>query len=180
MEANNEQTSRKSHNKNKTEKIKTENICRIIDDLGENIKGKEVLCSAIISGICALLLFFSEDLCMSKICGLLCSFMPNLLGFTIAAYTILFSLNENVCKRLKVVAPDGKIPFEVLHASFVFGLIIQGVSLLLGLLGNVILKCMNHDFAISICWFLLFFSITWVVNMVLYLYSLRTFIVEKN
>lgn len=160
--------------------IKDENICKIIDDLGNNIKGKEVLYIALISVFCTLLPFFCGYLCMDEISDLLCSIQPNLLGFSIAAYTILFGFDEALCRRLKNKAHDNKIPFEVLHASFTFGIVFQGFSLIVGLLSNVLLKCMNEKLAISICWFLLFFSIIWTINMILYFYAARTFIVESQ
>ena len=161
--------------KEKGEVIKIGNICTIIDDLGKHINGKEVLATTIISVVCVLLLFFSNNLEMDEVKCLLSSILPSLLGFTIAVYTILFGFNETICKRLKKEALDGKVPFEVLHASFVFGLVIQGFSLIVGLLADVMPKCMNTNLAISICWFLLFFSIVWTINMVLHLYALRTF-----
>ena len=48
--------------KEKGEVIKIGNICTIIDDLGKHINGKEVLATTIISVVCVLLLFFSNNL----------------------------------------------------------------------------------------------------------------------
>lgn len=154
---------------------RTASLWEVLNDLKKNIKVKDVIWVAVFSVAFVLLIFFLGDLCMKEIRNLLLAILPNLLGFTIAVYTIVFSFGKEVCKRMKRETADGEKPFEILHASFAFGLVFQGFSLIIGLLSKIMLKYINENVVIFTCWFLLFFSIIWVVHCVFYLYPLRTF-----
>lgn len=159
-------------------KIVKGNICTVIDDLGLYVECKDFLAVSIMSIAFVLLQFFSNNL--DSIEGLWTSILPSLLGITIAVYTILFSLDDSICRKLNNIASDEKNPYEVLHATFVFGLIVQCFSLIWGLLMEVIEICIGKTATKSLCWFLLFFSIIWTINMVLHLYTLRTFRIESK
>ena len=94
----------------------------------------------------------------------------DLLGFYIAAYAIIFSLavdklNIN-CKE------DGKSPFEVLHATFVFGFLIQ---FCLTISSSFIDFCNCSEYIKYFFAFWAFYSLFWSINCVLYLYATRTF-----
>lgn len=156
--------------------VKNEDICKIIDDLGLYVRLKEVIIVTALSLPFVLLLLFSGSLCIDEIKELLLTIIPSLLGFSIAAYTILFGLSD----KLHIKSLSGEKVFEVVQASFIFGLITQGIALIIGLTAEVMSKCMDWAIATFICYFSLFFSIIWILNMVLHLYSLRTFIGNNN
>lgn len=97
--------------------------------------------------------------------------IPSLLGFSITAYTVLFALPSPIQKRLQYKV-KGKKPFEVLHASFVFGLIIQCLTLIFAFVSEIWMYIGLRN----ICCSGLLFSILWTINIALHLYSTRTYI----
>lgn len=121
---------------------------------------------------------FISPFCLECIREFYYSVLPNLLGFSITVYAILFGLNDIVRKNLQQEATDKKIPFEVLHATFAFGIIIQAVILILGILSFTLIQFIPKVIVGFISWILLSFIILWTIHTVLYLYSLRTF--ENN
>lgn len=145
--------------------VRNESICKVINDLKKHVSFKEV---AYITVLSLFLLLFLNEFSLIKVRGLLNSIVPNLLGFSIASYTVLFGINANIC----IKADDGEEPFEVLHASFVFGLMIEILALIL----DIMLKCVYNPVVNFTLSFILFFSIIWTLNMILHLYALRTFI----
>ena len=152
----------------------------IWSDIWKNIDRKNELRNAFIfssvfSLLVTLLSWLYGSVCLECIREFYNSVLPSLLGFSITVYTVLFNLNDSIIDRLKKKADDGRFPYEVLHATFLFGILIQGVVLILGIFANSIVRCLPKELVAFICWFALIFIIVWTINMVLHLYALRTF-----
>lgn len=153
----------------------------ILNDIIKNINKCKLAVFIIISlviGIISMVSHFISPFCLECIREFYYSVLPNLLGFSITVYAILFGLNDIVRKNLQQEATDKKIPFEVLHATFAFGIIIQAVILILGILSFTLIQFIPKVIVGFISWILLSFIILWTIHTVLYLYSLRTF--ENN
>lgn len=102
--------------------------------------------------------------------------MPNLMGFSLTMYVVLFGVEGFIIERLKIKADDNKIPYEVIHSTLIGGFIFQFLTLFVAFILDV--TCL----AIDVCWlkipicFMLIFSLIWLVNMAFHLYSLRTYV----
>lgn len=94
-----------------------------------------------------------------------------LIGFQLAAYTILLSIGDSNGKLI-INANDGKSPFEVLHANFVIGLLLNLWLLIMVISIERYCNCRVH----ALCVFLLIYSLLWTGNIILDLYAIRTFI----
>lgn len=154
----------------------------ILNDIIKNIDKCKLVVFGLISFLIGLLMsmasHFIDPFCLECIREFYYSVLPSLLGFSITVYTILFGFNDTVRNRLQQKATDKKIPFEVLHSTFAFGVIVQGVILILGMLSFTLLQFIPKVIIGCISWILLTFIVLWTIHTVLYLFSLRTF--ENN
>jgi hypothetical protein len=68
------------------------------------------------------------------------SIIPNLIGFSIGSYTLLWSINNAFLKRamVKAVSEDGRSAYLSLHAIFLRFILMQVWALLLALLSQLI------------------------------------------
>lgn len=150
----------------KRNKIVNKNITTVICDIICNVSWTEVSVSFILSLIIMCLKNENLNFSIDDILNV----SITLLGFQLAAYAILFGLG-NVNKKLTQKAKNGYKPFEVLHATFVFGMCINALVVIFSLL-QIIPNCCNLE--ICVCGAI--FSLIWIVNIVFHLYATRTFI----
>ena len=156
--------------RNQKEKTSIVGLATIVYDIITNIKWKEVSVVFIVDVIIMSFMYvLNAEIKTKEILNVSIS----LLGFQLTAYAILFSLG-GINKRLLMKATDGCRPFEVIHATFVFGIIINITLLGLAML-QVKTSCPDN----SICLFLVIFSLLWTVNTVFHLYATRTFLGNK-
>lgn len=156
-----------------TYKVSLWDVCKDIVKYFNWIKALIILGISIIIGA-----IISYSLCFECLREFYYSVLPSLLGFSITVYAILFGINDTVRNRLQQEASDEKKPFNVLHATFAFGIIIQGIILIVGMLSYTLIKFISKTIVGCIGWILLSFIVLWTIHTVLYLFSLRTF--EKN
>ena len=143
-------------------------LCEIAANLVRNVDCLEFVVSLIISSLLTWYANCETTFCDFCLRDTIYSIIPSLLGFSIAAYTILLSLENKVYYRLSLRCPkDKKRPIKVLYATFVLGMIIEGIALLLGVFSNNTMVVINT--------FVLIFSIIWTVNMVIHLFCVSTF-----
>lgn len=147
-------------------------VCK---DILKSIIKREVKIIALISFFVGFIMYFFNSLCLECVKEFYFSVLPSLLGFSITIYTVLFGINDTIRNRLQQKASDGKIPIEVLHSTFILGIIIQGVALILGMFVDIIAHLLSKSITGSICCFILTFIILWTLNTVFHLYSFRTF-----
>ena len=150
-------------------------LYEVFKDIIQNLVKKEVKVISWVSIIIGLIMTFDNSLCLECIRELFNSVLPSLLGFSITVYAILFGINDTVRDKLLQKASDGKIPIEVLHATFVFGIIIQGFILIIYILLYTKIQFIFPKIAGGLSCFMLSFIILWTINTVLHLYTLRTF-----
>lgn len=122
----------------------------------------------VISGLLTVVMYFVP--CCK--CNFMLSAITSLFGFTITAYTIMFALSERIQNRLQEKANDKKVPAELMHSTFIMGLLFQALTLISG----CVIPALKIHWAISILHFLFFFSVLWSIHTALHLYSLRTFL----
>ena len=154
--------------RNQKEKTSIVGLATIVYDVITNIKWKEVSAVFIVDVIIMSLMDIRAEIETKEILNVSIS----LLGFQLTAYAILFSLG-GINRRLLMKATDNRRPFEVMHATFVFGIIINITLLGLALL-QVEASCLYNTIRL----FLVIFSLLWTVNAVFHLYATRTFMKE--
>ena len=150
-------------------------LCKVCKDIKQNLPQKEKWIIIIVSMIIGFIMSFSNSFCLECIRELFNAVLPSLLGFSITVYAILFGINDTVQNRLLQKASDEKIPFEVLHATFVFGILIQGFTLILYTLLYTTIQFISPKIVGGVSCSLLSLIILWAINTVLHLYALRTF-----
>ncbi len=151
-----------------TQETKKVSLCKIAIILVRNVDYLELVVSLIISGLLTWYANSETTFCGFCLRDTIYSIIPSLLGFSIAAYTILLSFENKVYYRLSLrCSKDKKRPIRVLYATFVLGMIIEGIALLLGVFSNNVMVVINT--------FVLIFSIIWTVNMVIHLFCVSTF-----
>ena len=150
-------------------------LSKVCKDIIHNLVKKEVKIIFFVSIIIGLIMAFCNSLCLECIRELFNSVLPSLLGFSITVYAILFGINDTVRNKLQQKASDGKIPIEVLHSTFVLGIIIQGFTLIIYILSYTKTQFICPQIAGGLSCFMLSFIILWTINTVLHLYTLRTF-----
>jgi len=151
-------------------------LCRVLGDLIKGLKCCEVISVASLSLVLSLLVYCTNKFSLEELKSVVYTLLPNLIGFSLTIYVVLFGLSSLIIERLKEKSDDRKIPFEVLHATFVGGFLSQFLTLFITFILDMS-KC-----NVSICWvnvsicFLLSFSLIWLINMIFHLYSLRTYV----
>lgn len=144
-------------------------LCRILDDLAKGIEWCEVSFVAFFSFVLSFWVYSINVFSLETLQRIIYDLVPNLIGFSLTIYVVLFSLGKFITERLEGT------PFEVLHATFVGGILIQILTLFVIFILDIA-ECDKSIYwvNVSIC-FLLSFSLIWLVNMLFHLYSLRTF-----
>lgn len=156
-------------------------LCHVLGDLVKGFKCCEVISVAFLSLVLSISVYCTNNFSLEELKCVIYTLLPNLIGFSLTIYVVLFGISSLIIERLKEKSDDNKIPFEVLHATFMGGFLFQILTLFITFILDIT-KC-----DISICWinvsicFLLSFSLIWLINMILHLYSLRTFmIIDKK
>lgn len=158
-----------------------EPINRVFDDLKQNMENTKVCTIFIICAVISFGSFFISDKTMKEICKNLISIFPSLLGFTITALAILYSLNKESINKLLKPADDGTIPFDVLFTSFTLSALVQLLSIILALVYLIIQTEKICPFIIidSIAYlssFMSLFSVGLIFDIILHLFSIRSFL----
>lgn len=159
-------------NYNKTE---DKGLIFVLKDLKNNLKCCEVVvtsCIALLVFVCLLCLYSSNNLCLClNIEQVLMPIILALFGVSVASVSILYSLNEDTKTKLNQIANDYKRPYDTLIAIFIFEAFIDCIVLLL-YLGNLFWK---NDYILIIEFSITVWCITWGINMILHLFTVRTF-----
>ena len=156
---------KKIENDSHKSNVKDVSVVRIFIDLITNINICEAIFFIFIASVLTWMSNEMDIFCSSCIKGAIYSIIPSLLGFSIAAYTIIIGLGDKIHYKLTKGGKERSI--EVMYATFILGVIIHSFTLLMAVLG----KC----FPIDVCVFFFIFSIVWSINMTIHLYCLRTF-----
>lgn len=105
--------------------------------------------------------------------------VSGVLGFLIAASAIMYSLPENVVRRMAVVARNGKVPYDEIIGNMVFTSLVAVLSVALTLIallfpqGNVF----RFFFCVSLSSTL--YVLMLCIHILLHLFATRTFINPK-
>lgn len=107
---------------------------------------------------------------------------PNLLGFVITGFTILYGLQGVILERLTHKANDGETPFHVISAYFSLTCVSMLLTLILAILfKNITINnpcCEKLCFFITLC--LMEISFLSTINIIFHLFALRTFFSPKK
>lgn len=105
--------------------------------------------------------------------------VSGILGFLIAASAIMYSLPENVVRRMAVVARNGNIPYEEIIGNMVFTSCVAVLTITLTLIA--LLFPQGNAFRILFCASLsfTFYVLLLCVHILLHLFATRTFINPK-
>ena len=102
--------------------------------------------------------------------------IPNLLGFVITGFTILYGLQGIILERITQNANDGNTPFHVISACFS----LTCVAMLLTLILAIIFKniTIHNTCCEKLCFFITLFlteiSFLSTINIIYHLFALRT------
>ena len=104
------------------------------------------------------------------------SIVPDLLGFVMSGYTILYGIQGVVLKRLNIRANDGNQPFHVISASFALTCLSLLATLIMAFLLSFIkvpiCGCGRFYFFVTACFAII--SVVSICNTILHLFSIRT------
>lgn len=104
--------------------------------------------------------------------------VPDLLGFVMSGYTILYGFQGIILKRLNEKANDGYHPFHVISASFALTCISLLATLIMSLLPSFVIfpylhcGCGNLYFFITVIFAVV--SVISLLSTILHLFSMRT------
>ena len=104
--------------------------------------------------------------------------VSGILGFLIAASAIMYSLPENVVRRMAVVARNGNIPYEEIIGNMVFTSLVAVLTIALTLIALLV---QGNAFRIFFCVSLSFtlYVLILCIHILLHLFATRTFINPK-
>lgn len=104
--------------------------------------------------------------------------VPDILGFVMSGYAILYGVQGIILKRLNEMADDGMHPFHVISASFALTCLSLLVTLIMSLLPSFvivpILHCGCGKLYFCIAVFFAIVSVISLFNTILHLFSMRT------
>ena len=104
--------------------------------------------------------------------------VPDLLGFVMSGYAILYGVQGIILKRLNEKADDGMHPFHVISASFALTCLSLLVTLIMSLLPSFVSFSNLHCDCGSLYFFITLFSAIVstfsLFNTILHLFSMRT------
>lgn len=110
------------------------------------------------------------------LCKHLIEIIPNLLGFMMTGFTILYGVQGIVLKRIEQKADDGNNPFHVISASFSLSILSLFITLVLSVIFKLVLN--SNPCCESLCLFvtivLSIMSVTSTINTIFHLFSMRT------
>lgn len=104
--------------------------------------------------------------------------VPDILGFVMSGYAILYGVQGIILKRLNEMADDGMHPFHVISASFALTCLSLLVTLIMSLLPSFVTFSNLHCDCGSLYFFITLFSAIVstisLFNTILHLFSMRT------
>lgn len=115
-------------------------IREVYDDFRKHMEKKKLFSIFIVCATIAIGSLFVPKCSMREICNIYISIFSSLLGFTIAALAILYSLDKENIKKLLIDADDGTKPFDVLFTSFTLSALVQLFAIVLALIYICILS----------------------------------------
>lgn len=101
--------------------------------------------------------------------------VSGILGFLIAASAIMYSLPENVVRRMAVVASDGKVPYDEIIGNMVFTSLVAVLAVALTLIALLV---QGNAFRIFFCVSLssTLYVLILCIHILLHLFAARSFI----
>lgn len=157
--------------------VQDRSLCYTTCDLLCNLKCKYQWWMALISFFFSLYVLFFFDLSVcdyNRLTGVYLSVFSSTLGISIAAYAIVIGFQSDSLKKLLVKDGNNVKPFHVICASMVFNGILQALTVMFSCVFQ--LTCGTLIFYIST--FLSMYSIMQILDILLQLFSLRTFVVN--
>ena len=159
--------------------VRDESLCYTICDLICHLKGKcqwimaglsllFVLCLAIISNL--------ECRQLSKLSEIYFSVFPSTLGMSIAAYAIVIGFQSEYLKKLLMKDKNNNKPFHVICASMIFNGLLQTMVIISSLAYQIYLV----PLLFYISTFLSCYCLLQILDILLQLIGLRTFVIEKE
>ena len=162
----------------------TENkgLIEVICDLLKTIDCRVRCCLPVVCMMVGGILFFTLQIDDGKArdyLETLSGVISGILGFLIAASAIMYSLPENVVRRMVVVARNGNIPYEEIIGNMVFTSCVAVLTITLTLIA--LLFPQGNAFRILFCASLsfTFYVLLLCVHILLHLFATRTFINPK-
>ena len=89
-------------------------LCRVLGDLIKGLKCCEVISVASLSLVLSLLVYCTNKFSLEELKSVVYTLLPNLIGFSLTIYVVLFGLSSLIIERLKEKSDDRKIPFEII------------------------------------------------------------------
>lgn len=162
----------------------TENkgLIEVCCDLRKTIDCRVRCCLPVVCMMVGAILFFTLQIDDGKArdyLETLSGVISGILGFLIAASAIMYSLPENVVRRLAEVARNGNIPYEEIIGNMVFTSCVAVLTITLTLIA--LLFPQGNAFRILFCASLsfTFYVLLLCVHILLHLFATRTFINPK-
>ena len=159
---------------------KNEKLCEVFEDFKKNIEKKTTLSIIIVCAIIAMISVFFPQKTMEELCNNCISLFSSLLGFTITALAILYSLNKDLITKLLKKADDDTIPFDVLFTSFTLTALVQLLTIIMAFLCLIILSENTCSIIICIIAYLTLLmsllSLGLIFNVILHLFTIRSFL----
>lgn len=153
-------------------------LCYAICDLFCNLKRKSQWIMVVLSLVLTLLLFISNmnNCQLNKLSSLYLSVFPSTLGLSIAAYAIVIGFQSETLRRLLKEDEKKVKPFHVVCASMIFNGLIQTLT--------IILTFVYQLSEVSLFFYILTFgccySLIQILDILLQLLGLRTFVANNN
>lgn len=134
--------------------------------------------SVIVLGVLFIDLHLGDKIKADAFYGKVTEIVPDLLGFVMSGYTILYGFQGIILKRLNEKANDGNHPFHVISASFALTCISLLATLIMSLFPSFVIFPYQHCGCGNLYFFItVFFAVVSVVslfNTILHLFSMRT------
>jgi hypothetical protein len=157
--------------------VQDESFYYTICDLFCHLKCKDQWLMAILSSLITLCVFFFTDLSycqLNKITDICLSVFPSTLGLSIAAYAIVIGFQSDTLKYLLKKDNKKVKPFHVICASMIFNGMLQTFTIIV----SFVYQLCNNPTLFYILTFLGCYSIIQILDILLQLLGLRTFVIH--
>lgn len=159
--------------------VQDESLRNTICDLICHLKGKPQWIMALASFIITLCVVFIPNLTKCQFGQLSSSYLSvfsSTLGLSVAAYAVIIGFQSDTLKKLLKEDSNKIKPFHVLCASMIFNGLCQSVTILLAFVYQI----SNVPFLFFISTFVGCYSLIQILDILLQLLGLRTFVATNN
>lgn len=157
--------------------VKDESLCFALRDLFCHLKCSCQWIMVIISFLLTLFVFKilnPSDCLYGNVAETYLSVFSSTLGLSIAAYAIVIGFQSETLKKLLLEATDKNKPFHIICASMIFNGLLQTLIIIL----SYFYQFCNSSCLFYFLTFFVFYSIIQIMDILLQLLGLRTFIVK--